>query len=582
MALGEGGNWESATARIVKMIKGEDDPMEGLLPTGYGSGRVVEDFARQFEADYGVELGLSIPTLLCGISGAAQGGFTAPIMVKVKPREVIHTALVMQFIGIAEAGQQKSTLLKEVMDPLRAAVDKVAADDRRQKTLLWREKEKKKHGDKGVNVDANNPLWEKVYAGGICSSSITDQGTPEGIRNNIVRQGGHRAVLTAEPDVLREISAYANSKGGGGGSIGMLLRGWDQDDLSVDRVSNDALYVREPSLPYAILVQPESFTKYTGGTDGSDDFVDRGLFSRAWLWRAERVPVLDDFAEELLDGLDEAAAGDAALASPMNVAREKLLDRMTALAMRSNEYRISKGLEQAWRATGADLWMPRPKTVERERLAFDGIDGVRMHLKVQRMRVALRRAVQEADAVSPGIGTILDPLAQRFTTHVMRLAALLSLADDPGALVVDTAHVEDVATRIIPWLWSGWWQVLKNRLEENSRTLVAEQVLKNPKDIDLSGSVKILKAMAKLEEKAGISGAAGFTPSEIFRLARSSFQKAERSGITGHLRKTLLEIVAEGMAEVVPGSETTDVTGQVATARYRLTGAGKTELAHAG
>lgn len=580
--MGECGDWASATARIVSMINGGEDPLEGLLPEGFGSSRLLEDFARQFEADYGVELGLSLPVLMTGMCGAMQGGFTAPIMIKVKPREIIHTAVVMQFMGIAEAGQQKSTLLKEVMDPLRLAVDKVAADERRATSLAWREKAKKSFGDKGVNVDANEQAWEKVYAGGICSSSITDQGTPEGIRNNIIRQGGHRAIMTAEPDVLREISAYAN-KGSGGGSIGLLLRGWDQEDLSVDRASNDALYVREPSLPYVIMVQPESFAKYTGGQDGSDDFVDRGLFSRTWLWRAERVPVMDEFGDELLDLSEGTDGGGTGLvASPMNVAREKLTDRMSTVALRSNDYRISKGLEQAWRASSADLWMPRPTLVQRERLGFDGVAGMQMHLKVQRMRVALRRAVMEADMVSPGLATVIDPLAQRFTSHVMRMAAILTLADDPGATVVDTAHMEDVATRLIPWLWSGWWRVLRNRLEENAKTMVAEGVLKNPKNIDLSGGAKILRALVRLEKKSGIAAMDGFRPSDIFASAKASFPKAERGGINGLLRKELDRMVGEGMAELVSGSQVEDVTGKVGPGRFRLTAMGRAEIEHAG
>lgn len=581
MALGECGDWDAAAARIVAMINGAEDPLEGALPEGPGSGRLLEAFARQFEADYGVELGLSLPSLMTGFTGAMQGGFTAPVMVKVKPREVIHTAVVMQFMGIAEAGQQKSTLLKEVMDPLRSAVDKLAADERRQTALAWREQAKAAFGDKGNSVDGNAALWEKVYAGGICGSSVTDQGTPEGIRNNIVRMGGHRVILTAEPDILREISAYAN-KGSGGGSIGLLLRGWDQEDLSVDRAGTDALYVREPSLPYAILVQPESFTKYTGGADGSDDFVDRGLFSRTWLWRAERVPVMDEFGEEELAGLEAVGSFDDIPASALNALREKLAGRMAVVAQRSNDYRVSKGLEQAWKATGADLWMPRPKTVQRERLGFDGVAGLKTHLKVQRMRVALRRAVREADALSPGAATIIDPLAQRFTAHVMRMAAILSLADDPGATVVDTAHMEDVATRLIPWLWSGWWRVLRNRLEENAKTMVAEAVLKNPKGIDLSAGAKVLRALARMEKKGGVAAMDGFRPSDIFASAKASFPKSERSGINGLLRKELDRITAEGLVELVAGSQAEDVTGKVGPGRFRLTTMGRAEVEHVG
>jgi hypothetical protein len=379
-------------------------------------------------------------------------------------------------------------------------------------------------------------------------------------------------ILTAEPDVLAEINQYQNK--GTGGSIGLLLRGWGQEDLAVDRAGTDALYVREPSLPYVIMLQPESFVKHTGGGGGHDDFVDRGLFSRVWLWESRGAGTEDALADadwELAD-LDFAGlAGDGAAlpASMLSVLREKLADRMCAVALRTDSYRVSKGLEQAWRESKV-LWMPRPKEVHRERLELDGPDGLRTAVKVQKMRLALRRAVAMRNAEREGTRVLLDPLAVRFTTHVMRWAVTLTLADDPEAKTVDTAHVEDVATRIMPWLWSGWMQVMGGRMEANAAEALEEGTLKNPKGIDLSASGVILRALAKLTGADGPAAMSGFLPMQIFRKGRSALKgKVATSGaMTDLLHKELARAVADGLVEVLPTGET-DATGKP-TQRYRL------------
>lgn len=571
MALGETGDWAGATGRIVNMINGKADPLEGALPEGYGSGRILEAFAREFEADHGMELGMSFPALLAGFSGACQGAFLAPMVKDVTPGlSLLWTSLVIQFIGIAEAGQQKSTMLKEVMDPLKRALDRgEAAEARRKLVEAWRKEAMDAFDHTGLKVDGGDGAWEKVYNGGLCPSSITDQGTPEGIRNNIVRHGGHRVILTAEPDVLAEVNQYANK--GASGSIGLFLRGWNQEDLAVDRASTEALYVREPSLPYVIMLQPDSFQKHTGGNGaGDDDFIDRGLFSRSLLWKAERTPVDGDASVDWdLGDLDFGGLDlKATETGPLWTMRGVIAERMEAVALRSNPYRVSKGLEQAWREHKV-LWMPRPKEVHRERLEFDGLDGVKEGWRVQLMRAAVRRAVAAADAVTPGVATLLDPMAVRFTDHVMRIAAVLTLASDPAAKVVDTGHVEDVATRVMPWLWAGWLRVMRERLEASAAQQVEESVLKNPKGMDLSGGAVILRALARMTEDDVSKAMGGFTPSEIFKRAKRSMKGVKKSPawITNHLHAELDDLVAEGSVEKV--AVVTDAAGKES-ARYRI------------
>lgn len=570
MALGESGDWQGAVGRISKIIAGEEDPLEGALPEGYASGMLLEQVARQIETDRGIELGMALPTVVAAFSGATQGGFEVPLPFidpeSGKLNRAYGPSIVCQFLGIAEAGQQKSTLLKEVVEPLKTALDREAAEHRRKVVEKWRKAAMDAFGSTGNTVDQDAAAWEKVYNGGLCPSSLTDQGTPEGIRNNIVRHGGHRVILTAEPDVLMEVSQYANK--GTGGSIGLFLRGWGQEDLAVDRAGTDALYAREVSLPYVILLQPDSFVNHTGAGGKGDDFVDRGFFSRTWLWQAERTVAAEVDDDWDFGDLDLAEAFSTPFATPFGALREQMEQAMCQVAVRSNEYRVSKGLEQSWKESKF-LWMPRPKEVHRERLDLDGPEGLRAVLRVQKMRALVRQAVAERDAVERGAAKLIDPMAVRLTDHAMRWAANMTLAADPEAKAVDTDLIEDVATRILPWLWSGWMKVMRARLEHKAQEDYEESFLKNPQQHDLRPGKQILKAMVKLQAD-GITGAlGGWTTSEIFSGPRSAMRKQGKASgaITVLLNKELDRLVAEGLVEKTASDP--NVSGKVF-GRYRL------------
>lgn len=578
MGLGETGDWQGAVERIVATVGGGADPLEGSLPEGYGTGTLLEQMARQLEADKGIELGMSLPSLVAAFSGATQGGFLVPLpYVDPETKQVNRgdsAPVVVQFMGIAEAGQQKSTLLKEIVEPLKTALDREAAGHRRTIVDKWRQAAMDawaKGSESGNKLDETG-AWEKVYNGGLCTSSTTDQGTPEGIRNNIVRHGGHRVILTAEPDVLMEVSQYANK--GTGGSIGLFLRGWGQEDLAVDRAGTDALYAREISLPYVILLQPDSFVAHTGAGAKGDDFVDRGFFSRCWLWRAERAQVAEedddwDFADLDLD----AVALSKMVATPFLALREQFQASMVRVAERSDEYRVSKGLEQAWRESKV-LWMPRPKEVHRELLELEGGDGLKAVLRVQKMRKLIMAAVRDRDAGEAGTAKLIDPLAVRFTDHVMRWAAVLTLAGDPDAKAVDTDHIEDCATRLMPWLWAGWMRVMRERLEHTAQTSFEDDLMKNPQQHDLRPRRQLMRSLNKLMLSNGPAAGAGFTASQIFEGPRSAMRKqgSGSGAVTTLLNKELAALVELGLVEVVSTGQA-NAAGKVF-GRYRMTAAG--------
>jgi len=562
---GQGDAWSAATARITTMIKKGVDPLEGLLGEGYGTDRVVEKHARLFAEANSVDVAMIFPVLLTAFSGATQGAFLAPVYAE--DWSGAHVPLVFQFLGIADSGARKSTVIREGKIPLEMALNK-GVIERRSAVLALRQQAMDAAGHSGGKMDEHAGVYQKVYDGGICASTLTDGGTQEGIRNKLITNGGHRVLITGESDVLQEVSKYQK----GSGSLGLFVRTWDQETISVDRASETShLYMPEASLPFLIFVQPNAFAEHTApGPKGYDEFTDKGVFGRAWLWRMPKPEIPEGFAFK-----PKPQPGES---SELLAARLKTLDRMTALVERSNSYRMTKGIRYAWETTaGATVALKEPAEVKRELIDLDHeAGGVEAFVRVQNMLLDLRRALAEADEEDPGLAHQYHPLVARFTDHVMRLAVLLTLADDPGALTVDTGHVEDVATRLVPWLWSGWVAVMGERRAANIAEIVEEQTLKNPKGMDLSMQAAILRVMGQMTEDDGPVGTlVGWPKREITVKARYRIRGWKKvSGLAGMLGQTLEEMANEQtLVARVAGDGPPNASGQVAPT-YKLTAQG--------
>ena len=565
------GAFEQATARIVKMIKGGGaDHHEGLLVEGYGSQKTIERHARLFAAANDLDVAMILPVLLTAFSGATQGAFTAPLFTEDwTPNPV---PLVFQFFGIAESGARKSTVIKEGKGPLEAAMTRGTVLRRQWCSNLVEVAVKAAtDANPGNNkVSDNRPVWDKTFQGGVCPSSLTDSGTPEGIRDKLVTHGGHRVLITGESDILREVGG-AYSKGNAGGTLGLFVRGWDQETISVDRTGNAHLYMPEASFPFLVFVQPNSFERHTAVTqDGYDEWTDKGVFGRAWLWRMPKPTIPEGFK---LKGKKAEVKGQV---SPLMEARLLSLQQMERLVERSNEYRAAKGIRYTWLATGADAvieeqYLPVP---EREALELDGDAGAEAFEAVQNMLLALRRALAEADATDPGVSYQYHPLVSRFTDHVMRLAALLSLADAPDTLTVDTAHIIDVAVRLMPWLWSGWVEVMDLRRNMNAETVIADAMLSNKTFAAVGEHEAVLQALFALSSASGPAAEAGFLGSEVTNRARAILprQKKKLPGISRVLRDSLEKLASEGqmVTRHIPVDAKSDAAGQKA-ARFKLT-----------
>jgi hypothetical protein len=141
------------------------------------------------------------------------------------------TPLVVQFIGIAEAGQSKSTLLKEINGPLRYALDRKGADHRR--ALVERPGRRPRPSTSrrwSATDDRRQHRWTRSTTAALCPSSVTDQGTQEGIRKNLIQATAgtgdpHRRARRAAARSASTSSKVAS------GSLGLMLRGWGQEPL---------------------------------------------------------------------------------------------------------------------------------------------------------------------------------------------------------------------------------------------------------------------------------------------------------------------------------------------------------------
>lgn len=534
--MAAGGSWAAATKRIVTMIKKGIDPLEGMLGEGYGTDRLLERHSRLFAEANNVDVAMILPVLLTAYSGATQGSFLAPIYSEDWTPN--HVPLVFQFLGIAESGARKSTVIREGKQSLERALAK-GVIARRQACTLMKQQAIEAAGHAGTAVDSFAALYDKVYDGGICASTLTDGGTQEGIRNKLIGNGGHRVLITGESDVLQEVSKYQK----GAGSLGLFVRTWDQETLSIDRANESAhLYMPEASLPFLIFVQPNAFAEHTApGPKGYDEFTDKGVFGRAWLWRMPKPEIPAGFQ---FKPKPEVGEGSALL-----MTRLLSQERMETLVERSNPYRMAKGIRYAWEVTpGAATALKEPAEVHRELLELDGDAGVAAFVRVQNMLLDLRRALEEADEEDRGLAHQYHPLVARFTDHTMRLAALLSLTDDPGATAVDTAHIEDVATRLMPWLWSGWVSVMGERRAANLDEVIEEQTLKNPKGLDLSKQAALLRVMAQMTSDSGPVGLSeGFPKRDITVKARYKIRGWKKiPGLSGLLGAALEEMANEG------------------------------------
>lgn len=527
-------------------IPGEDPG----LPVGDAPVTVIEKLARAL-ADHSspvVSLAMTFPLCLVTASVACQGAIFARTP---KPGgSYLKIPAILQATVIAPSGYGKSNALVPLVEMI-GELNGEAAGERRALVARWVD---------GLEPGEDAARWKKVLQYGWSDRLTLDSGTPEGMRSALLRGGGVAGVMTAEPDVLREINGYAKD----GGTFRWLLDGWNADQIGVVRAERE-MVVPRACLPYIIMVQPNAFDEFNqsraaaaGGR--ADAAISRGLYGRSFLVRITK------WAEAVTGyGLDEGVAGAGpGYLGPVAGAEAAFRKMARGLFLRTNDYRARMGVVIGW---GEEK--DKPETGERPVLpvplwlGLAGDGALWVYNMLQNVRLALYNEVGRRLAVDeegggeggsglPGMSEVLMPMVSRLTQQAVRLAMLLALSEDPGCVVIPRWALLDACFRLLPWLLDHWAQEMyaykaasmEYALESDLKGNVAGQVL------TYGGQMR--KTIAEWGERYG--EATPFARGEVVTLAYNKLSRAMRRDARVVLNREFDALVAVGELEMVPGT----------------------------
>lgn len=574
--------WSAVFDRAVDALSGKAAPGGDPGKAVAGPETVLETYARAVSgaSSPGVSLALTLPMALTVGSVCGQGAFWA--RVKLSGGGRLDVPMILQSTLIAPSGYGKSTSL----DPLVQMVDRLNRDGigRRGKLIA------DKHAAVVEVLKKDMPLLEQteldkirgIYAAGKCKRLTLDSATPEGVRRALLRGGAVAGILTAEPDILREIAGYAKD----GGTFRWLLDGWGGAKIGVGRGDKE-MVVPRAVLPYCIVVQPSAFESFNlaradgGGGLAADSAIGRGLYGRSWLVRVEGFAGVG-----AAYGLNGALAG-LGLAGGMSGPGGALAAAsgvMEALMVRSDPYRAAMGVCIGWEdAASRDAEGVMDPPVLPKRVWLEIGAGAEWDFgMLQNLRLALIEAVQQMEAVAPGSEQLFMPMATRVTQHVLRLALVLALSVDPGTVDIPGWALRDAGMRLLPWLLEHWALEMHRYQAAAVQALLEVEIKNNTRGDDLTPRGQIISAVRQhLAEQTALSGEDDadaddvvFSRGEIVFLAKCKVRAAARPDLTNPLNGAFTELVAEGSL-VAEKQAAAGGKGGKPVVRYRRTQLGK-------
>jgi hypothetical protein len=549
--------WRKTVDRIIKMMVTGIAPDE--LEPGPASTVGIERYARAVcdanpQSDLGVMYGLiSVATCV-----AAQGAYV--LKVPIAGGGWLIVPAIQYFIGIAPSGWRKSTALNVARRPLKVAIEHGEALRRKQLPRLRDLSER----DAAARIPANRTIdpkqFVKVYNAGFCPVTLVKDPTVEGTRDMLVANGGCAAVMAGEPDVFRNVGAYAPDKAG---SLSFILDGFEQDDVATMRVGRGMLRMDEAALYMAVLMQTDVFADVTSGTGGGDSYQQRGMFGRFLIreatktdgWAEAAAAYADDVEWDLTDDSD-GMTDKYGQTSLLGLALKSYRESLIYLVSESNEYRLHKALRHAWLLAvgewGNDLQVPEIEQLPRTELTLDK-EALVEYGRIQRMQHALQQALLEQDE---DVQSLWDPLISRFVTHVLREALTVTLGS--GKRVVTAEIIRDAALRITPWRWGHSAKALVRRNTERVDSIIAQSFSDNHRQADLDPEAKVLAVLVKMAVEAPGRREGGWTAREIVRRATSTINRKDQKGVGPRLRDALdnLERDIDSGVTKVPSGKT--------------------------
>jgi hypothetical protein len=337
------------------------------------------------------------------------------------------------------------------------------------------------------------------------------------------------------------------------------------------------MVIPRASVPFAILMQPQSFDAFNrdrtdggagGGVGGvaADSAIGRGFFGRSWLIRIAGFTVTEKSFG--LGTGDEGGSGVDGALGPVGGALLALEGVLEQVLMRGEQYRARLGVFIGWQEalggapgmTDAVGVVPVPGLPARDWLTLTA-EAVGEYGVVQDIRTALSAAVQRLEVEASGSETVLMPMASRWTQHVLRVAAVLTLLADPGAKVIEGWAVRDAGQRIVPWLLEHWCREMTDYQEAALAATLEQEIKFNPRGADLTPLgqvVEVMVGIAKDQLAAGIAAEPSWSRGEVLAKLRNKVRGAARTAVYKSFADAFDQMIAEGVlkkntAEPKPG-----------------------------
>jgi hypothetical protein len=561
------GTWQRCKAALEGRAVPDADP--GPVVAG-GQMGVAESWARAVSGSNGgqIALPLTLPLALVTTSICCQGAIW--VQAPLDDGDPLEVPVIIQSLAVAPSGYGKSTVLdplvkmllrlyraghgrrsgivKGILDQGLVAVDLAAAGAKAAGQLVADEV-----------WDAARGALGKITEKGRCGDLLVDQSTPEGVRRSLQLGGSMTGVLTAEPDILREVGAYAKDAG----SLRFFLDGWGASRIGVNRAERK-MVIPAAVVPFAILMQPQSFDAFNrdrtdGGSGGgvggvaADSAVGRGFFGRSWL---VRIPAAARSRTPFgMNGGGGGGSGGVGVLKPVTAAGVVFEDMAEALLMRTEDFRVRMGVFIGWEeALGGGDGREAADVVkapgEPDKVWLSMTEAARAeYAMVQNLRTAMIDAVQRLEADGSGAETVLMPMAARWTQHVLRVAAVLTLGVDPAAVVIEDWAVRDAGQRVCVWLLEHWCREMADYREAAQAATIEQEIKFNPRGADLTPLgqvVEVLNAMAAEQMAGGAAAAPAWGRAVVLAKMRNKVRGAARDAVNKAFADAFDELVTAG------------------------------------
>ncbi len=230
------------------------------------------------------------------------------------------------FIAIcANPGERKSSSLKVCYEPIKkyietatALYDKETADFNAKlaSIISQAEQTKKVFSKKNLSAQEKQDAMDDLKDLELqkitlerkrpCSPNIIlDDATPEALLNRMQATGGNAGIFTAESDFISTLAGMYN--GGGTTNLSILLKAYDRESYSCDRVTRGQITIPSPTLSICAFVQPALYTELIN----NEHFRGRGLSGRFMLAKpSSHAALIDHGHSKRIDSTMQACYSD--------------------------------------------------------------------------------------------------------------------------------------------------------------------------------------------------------------------------------------------------------------------------------